>query len=48
LAANELDQVTLQNAALVEEDAAAAESLTEQATCLAYVLKIFHIDAAQA
>jgi methyl-accepting chemotaxis protein len=48
VAATQLDQMTQQNAALVEEDAAAAESLRDQATRLAYVLKIFHIDIARA
>jgi methyl-accepting chemotaxis protein len=41
-----LDQMTQQNAALVEESAAAAESLKEQAGRLAEVVAIFRLDAA--
>jgi methyl-accepting chemotaxis protein len=38
--------MTQQNAALVEESAAAAESLREQASRLAQVVQIFRIDGA--
>ena len=41
----QLDQVTQQNAALVEESAAAADSLKEQAARLAQVVQAFRIDA---
>jgi len=44
VAVNQLDQMTQQNAALVEESAAAAESLKDQATRLAQVVQIFRID----
>jgi methyl-accepting chemotaxis protein len=44
VAVNQLDQMTQQNAALVEESAAAAESLRDQATRLAQVVQIFRID----
>ncbi len=40
---SELDQMTQQNAALVEESAAAAESLKEQATRLAQVVSVFKL-----
>ncbi|MFG6428373.1 methyl-accepting chemotaxis protein [Roseateles sp. LYH14W] len=40
----ELDRSTQQNAALVEQSAAAAESLTQQASRLAEVVRLFHID----
>ncbi|MBV8635166.1 MAG: MCP four helix bundle domain-containing protein [Burkholderiaceae bacterium] len=43
-AVNQLDQVTQQNAALVEESAAAAESLKHQAANLADVVNIFKLD----
>ena len=43
LAVNQMDEVTQQNAALVEEAAAAAESLEEQAIGLARVVSIFHV-----
>ncbi|WP_439112441.1 methyl-accepting chemotaxis protein [Hydrogenophaga sp.] len=43
-AVNQLDQMTQQNAALVEESAAAAESLKEQATRLSQVIAIFRTD----
>src|SRR3989338_3229053 len=43
-AVNQLDQMTQQNAALVEESAAAAESLKDQATRLAQVVSVFRID----
>ena len=41
----QLDQVTQQNAALVEECAAAAESLKEQAAQLAQVVSVFRLGA---
>jgi methyl-accepting chemotaxis protein len=49
VAVNQLDQMTQQNAALVEESTAAAESLKEQANRLAQVVQVFKIasDAAQ-
>jgi methyl-accepting chemotaxis protein len=43
-AVNQLDQMTQQNAALVEQSAAAAESLREQATRLAQVVQVFRIE----
>ncbi|GLS15336.1 Cache 3/Cache 2 fusion domain-containing protein [Hydrogenophaga electricum] len=45
VAVNQLDQMTQQNAALVEESAAAAESLREQAQRLAQVVQVFRVDA---
>ena len=42
-AVSELDEMTQQNAALVEESAAAAESLREQAERLAQVVSIFQL-----
>lgn len=39
----QLDQVTQQNAALVEESAAAAESLKQQAAGLAEVVGVFRL-----
>jgi methyl-accepting chemotaxis protein len=45
LAVTELDQMTQQNAALVEESAAAAESLREQAQRLAQVVSTFNLAA---
>jgi methyl-accepting chemotaxis protein len=42
----QLDQVTQQNAALVEESAAAAESLKHQAQKLAEVVQVFRLSAA--
>ncbi len=42
----QLDQMTQQNAALVEESAAAAESLKHQAVQLAEVVEVFRVDAA--
>jgi methyl-accepting chemotaxis protein len=42
----ELDQMTQQNAALVEESAAAAESLREQSTRLAHAVSVFQTDGA--
>ena len=44
-AVNQLDQVTQQNAALVEESAAAAESLKVQAAQLAQVVAVFKLGA---
>ncbi|HEX5357629.1 MAG TPA: methyl-accepting chemotaxis protein [Aquabacterium sp.] len=44
-AVNQLDQVTQQNAALVEESAAAAESLRHQAQQLAQVVGLFKVGA---
>jgi methyl-accepting chemotaxis protein len=46
VAVNQLDQMTQQNAALVEESAAAAESLKDQATRLAQVVQVFRIASA--
>ena len=43
-----MDQVTQQNAALVEEAAAAAESLQDQAGTLAQVVGVFKLDDGQA
>jgi len=43
-AVNQLDQVTQQNAALVEESAAAAESLRQQAAKLVDVVQVFRLD----
>jgi len=43
---NQLDQVTQQNAALVEESAAAAESLQHQAQQLAATVATFKLDPA--
>ena len=45
-AVTELDRVTQQNAALVEESAAASESLRQQALRLAHTVAIFRIDHA--
>ena len=45
-AVNQLDQVTQQNAALVEESAAAAESLKHQAANLANVVRVFKLAVA--
>jgi len=42
-AVNSLDQMTQQNAALVEESAAAAESLKEQAVKLSQTMQVFRI-----
>ncbi|HNZ90552.1 MAG TPA: methyl-accepting chemotaxis protein, partial [Acidovorax sp.] len=39
----EIDRMTQQNAALVEESAAAAESLREQAQRLSQVVQQFHL-----
>jgi methyl-accepting chemotaxis protein len=43
-----MDDVTQQNAALVEESAAAAQSMQEQAEALARVVAFFHLDEAPA
>ena len=43
-AITQMDQVTQQNAALVEEAAAATQSLQDQATELAQTVSIFKID----
>ena len=45
-AVTQLDQMTQQNAALVEESAAAAQSLKEQAARLAQVVGTFRLDSA--
>ena len=42
-AVGQLDQVTQQNAALVEESAAAAESLKHQAASLAQTVSVFRL-----
>jgi hypothetical protein len=42
-----MDQVTQQNAALVEEAAAAAQSLQEQAAGLSQVVSVFRLDDRQ-
>ncbi len=42
----QLDQVTQQNAALVEESAAAADSLQQQASRLTDAVRVFRLDAA--
>jgi len=44
-AVNQLDQMTQQNAALVEESAAASESLKEQAQRLTEALRVFQLAA---
>jgi methyl-accepting chemotaxis protein len=44
---NQLDQMTQQNAALVEQSAAAAESLKEQATRLAAAVAAFKLGSGQ-
>ncbi len=44
-AVGELEQMTQQNAALVEQSAAASESLKEQAAKLSQVVATFHLDA---
>jgi methyl-accepting chemotaxis protein len=46
LAVTQMDQVTQQNAALVEEAAAAAEAMQERAEELARVVSVFTLDAA--
>ena len=47
-AITQMDQVTQQNAALVEEAAAAASSLQEQAASLSQVVSVFKLDGTQA
>ena len=47
-AIGQMDQVTQQNAALVEEAAAAAASLQEQAGTLSQVVSVFRLDGVQA
>ncbi|GKS76378.1 methyl-accepting chemotaxis protein [Acidovorax sp. SUPP950] len=47
-AVNQLDQMTQQNAALVEESAAAAQSLRDQASQLADAVQVFRLTTAQA
>jgi methyl-accepting chemotaxis protein len=42
-AVNEIDRMTQQNAALVEESAAAAQSMREQADRLAQVVRQFRV-----
>jgi methyl-accepting chemotaxis protein len=44
VAVNQLDQMTQQNAALVEQSTAAAESLKDQAHRLAQVVQVFRLD----
>ncbi len=46
VAVTQLDQMTQQNAALVEESAAAAESLKDQASRLADAVRFFRLDGA--
>jgi methyl-accepting chemotaxis protein len=48
VAVSQLDQMTQQNAALVEQSAAAAESLKDQAVKLAQVVQVFRLSAAEA
>ena len=48
VAVTQLDQMTQQNAALVEESAAAAESLKDQAARLAQVVAVFRVGSARA
>jgi methyl-accepting chemotaxis protein len=47
LAISQMDQTTQQNAALVEEAAAASESLREQAAKLSQTVAVFRLDVAQ-
>ena len=47
-AVSQMDEVTQQNASLVEEAAAAADSLRDQATNLAQVVNVFKLDGMQA
>jgi len=47
MAVSQMDEVTQQNASLVEEAAAAAESMQEQAAKLAQVVAVFRLDAAE-
>ncbi|RTL45324.1 MAG: HAMP domain-containing protein [Burkholderiales bacterium] len=48
IAVTQMDQVTQQNAALVEESAAAAASLAQQAQALADAVATFRVESAQA
>jgi len=48
LAVTQMDQVTQQNSALVEEAAAAAESLEEQARNLAELMTVFKVSEGHA
>jgi methyl-accepting chemotaxis protein len=48
IAVTQMDQVTQQNAALVEESAAAASSLAHQAEALAKAVAVFRVDASAA
>jgi methyl-accepting chemotaxis protein len=43
-AVSQLDQMTQQNAALVEESSAASESLKDQAARLTQLVSVFRID----
>jgi methyl-accepting chemotaxis protein len=47
VAVGQLDQMTQQNAALVEESAAAAQSLQQQAAALAEAISVFKLDRGQ-
>jgi len=47
LAIARMDEVTQQNAALVEQAAAAAESMQDQASALAQVVHVFRLDASE-
>ncbi|MCL6409210.1 methyl-accepting chemotaxis protein, partial [Dickeya dadantii] len=46
-AVNQLDQVTQQNAALVEESASAADSLSQQARTLLELMGVFKLNGIQ-
>lgn len=46
-AVTQMDEVTQQNAALVEQAAAAAQSLQEQASGLAQIVSVFKLDSTQ-
>ena len=46
-AISQMDEVTQQNAALVEEAAAASQSLQDQATHLSEIVSVFKLDSAQ-
>jgi methyl-accepting chemotaxis protein len=48
VAITHMDEATQQNSALVEEAAAAAKSMREQASALAGLVSTFHLDASQA
>jgi methyl-accepting chemotaxis protein len=47
MAVGQMDQVTQQNAALVEEAAAASESMQQQAAQLAEVVSVFQLGTEQ-